>query len=74
MLLFIESAIRGGVSQCSNKYAKANNRYMESNSDPNLPESYIIYFGINNQFGAPMSEFLPYRNCEWVEDFQSLIF
>ena len=65
--LFIEKGSRGGISYIAERYAKANNKCM-SDYDLHKPSTFITYLDKNNLYGWPMSEYLPYRELEWLEN------
>ena len=68
MLLMIENAKRGGISQvCSKRYAKANNKYLPD-YNRNEDNSYLMYYDANNLHGWAMSQSLPYGELKWVEE------
>ena len=58
--------MRGGISYASKRYSRANNKYC-SDYDKTKPEKYINYFDMNNLYGGPMSQHLPYGGFKWVK-------
>jgi hypothetical protein len=71
MLMMIESGIRGGITQCSKRHAKANNPLI-TDYDSEKQTSYIAYLDSNNLYGPSQSEALPLGEFEWVEDVESI--
>ena len=68
MLLMFEKGIRGGISMISNRYGKANNKYMGEKFDPSQPSKYLAYLDANNLYGWEMMKPLPVGDFKWMEE------
>ena len=66
MLLLFEKGIRGGISIISNRYGKANNKYMRKGYNKNIPSKYLMYVDANNLYDGAMSEKLPTHGFKWL--------
>lgn len=67
MQRFIQRGIRGGLVQCSQRYSKANHKYM-NDYDKTAPSQYLWYLEANNLYGWAMSQYLPYGDFYWMSD------
>ena len=67
MLLMVEKGIRGGVSMISNRYGKADNKYMGKSFKDIEPSKYITYLDANNLYGWAMSKPLPTHGFKWMK-------
>ena len=59
-----ENAIRGGVSTVSNRYSKANNKYMTTIHHSRIPTSWDV----ENLYGYCMSFKLPCGNFRFIDE------
>ena len=66
MLLMTEKGIKRGICHSIQRYAKANNKYMQ-NYNNNEESSYIQYLDANNFYGRAMSKNLPVNGFKWLD-------
>ncbi|GFT83707.1 uncharacterized protein TNCV_2826231 [Trichonephila clavipes] len=67
MILMLEKGTRGGISQCCNRYGKANNKYMKG-YDKSKESNYLMYLDANNLYGWAISQFLPFGGFRWGDN------
>ena len=65
-MYFFEKDKRGGISYISNRYSKANNKYLKSYY-PKEESKHIIYLDANNLYSYEMSKLLPTSGFKWMD-------
>ena len=65
MLLFFEEGTRGGISMISNRFGKANRKYMKV-FDPGKESKILEYLDVNNLYGFAMTQDLPVGDFSWM--------
>ena len=68
ILLLFENGIRGGISMISNRFGKANNKFMGEKYDPSQPSKYLAYLDANNLYGWAMMKPLPVGDFKWMDE------
>ena len=66
MYHFMEQGLKGGIASINKRYAKANNRYLPDEYNPDKAESYLIYLDANNLYGYAMSQYLPKSDFKFL--------
>ena len=64
--IFFGKVVRGGAFNISNRYSKANNKYLKSH-DPKKELKHIAYLDANNLHGYAMPKFLPASGFKWID-------
>ena len=64
--IFFEKGRRSAISYISNRYSKANNKYLKS-YDPKQELKYIIYADVNNLCCYAISKFLHTSGFKWID-------
>ena len=60
IVIFVERGIRGGISQCNNRYSRANNPHV-TDYNPTEDARYLMYYDVNNLYGWVIMQHL--RRC-----------
>ncbi|XP_057294619.1 uncharacterized protein LOC130623147 [Hydractinia symbiolongicarpus] len=71
MLLMFEKGIPGGITQAAHRYARANNKYMGNQYDPEAVSSYLQYLEANNLYGWAMRQDLPTHGFKWLSNVET---
>ena len=66
MYQLLQNNMRGGVCMISQRYARANNKYLGNSYDPQKETTYIVDIDANNLYGKAMSFPLPFSGFEWL--------